>query len=191
MLMMWPRRRDHVGQGQLTAGDHAVEVDLDRRANRLLGLLEERPDRHDTRVVDQHVDVAAAVRAGLVQERRERLAIGDVERVTRCRAEIRELGDRRLLKGHVTITDDHSCAALEQSFGGGVADAPRGTGDGDRSSADVIHATELYTCQVCRERGGVERWAMRGGGWRVARCRRLGCFRRRTPHAVPRRHSFR
>jgi hypothetical protein len=49
--------RDHVRQRQLATGQHPVQVDLDRGADRLLGLFEERADRHHARVVDQHIDV--------------------------------------------------------------------------------------------------------------------------------------
>ena len=105
MLTMWPlRRRHHLGQHQLAAGEHAVEVHLDGRADRLLGLLEERADGHDARVVDQHVDVAAAVGARLVEERRERLPVGDVERVAGDLAEL----------GRASATAD-SCSATSRS----------------------------------------------------------------------------
>ena len=69
----------HLRQRQLTAGEHSIEVDLDRRADRLRRLVQERTHRHDTGVVDQHVDVPTAVGAGLVQKGRERLPIGHVE----------------------------------------------------------------------------------------------------------------
>ena len=145
----------HVGQRELAAGDDAVEVHLDRRADRLLGLLQERPDRHDAGVVDEHVDVAAAVGAGLVQERGEGLPIGDVQRISRHRPEDGEFGHRRFLQGHVPVPDDHARTALEQGLGRGVPDAPGGTGDRDRLSADVVHAAKLYTCQVWGQRGRV------------------------------------
>ena len=87
--MMCPlAARDHIRQRELAAGQDPVQVDFDRGADRLLGLLEERPDRHHPCVVDQHVDVATAVGARLVEERRERLAVGDVERIAGDLAEL-------------------------------------------------------------------------------------------------------
>jgi hypothetical protein len=148
---------DHVGQRQLAAGDHAVQVDLDRRPDRLLGLVEERPDRHHARVVDQHVDVAAAVGARLVEERRERLAVGDVERVARHLAELGQLRHRRLLQSDVTVTDHHAGAASQQGLGGGITDTAGGAGDRDGLAPDVVHGDELYTCQVLIGSG----WASR------------------------------
>ena len=141
--MMWP----------LAAGDHAVEIDLDGRPDRLLGLLEEGPDRHHARVVDEDVDVAAAVGAGLVEERSERLAIGHVQRVARHRPEPGEIGDGRLLERHVAVADDHPRAARQQRLGGRKADAAGGAGDRDGLVPDVVHAAKLYRCQVLVGRG--------------------------------------
>ena len=67
---------------------YPVQVDFDRGADRLLGLFEERTDRHHPGVVDQHIDVATAVGARLVEERRERLPVGDVERIAGDLAEL-------------------------------------------------------------------------------------------------------
>ena len=45
--MMWPLRRAIIsGSASWQPVDHAVQVDFDRGADRLLGLFEERPDRH-------------------------------------------------------------------------------------------------------------------------------------------------
>ena len=76
-----------------------------------LGLLEERTDRHDAGVVDQHVDVTRAVGAGLVEERRERVLVGDVERIAGDLPELRESGDRGLEHRDVAVADDHACTA--------------------------------------------------------------------------------
>src|SRR4029077_16158674 len=54
----------------------------------------------------------------------------------------------RLLQRHVPVSDHDACATLEQGDGGGVADAPCRARDGDGPAADVVHAAELYTCQV-------------------------------------------
>ncbi len=149
MLMMWPRPASHhLGQHQLASREHAVEVHLDRGPDRLLGLLEERADGHHAGIVDQHVDVAAAVGARLVEERRERLPIGDVEGIARNRAELGQIGDGRFTKRDVAVADDHPRAPREQGLGGRISDAPCGAGDRDRLAPDVVHAAELYTCQV-------------------------------------------
>ena len=91
--------------------------------------------------------MAAAFGARLVQERRERLAVGDVERIARDLAELGELYDGRLLQGDVAVTDDHSRTPRQQRLGGGVSDAAGGAGDRDGLAPDVVHAAELYTCQ--------------------------------------------
>ncbi len=114
----------------------------------MLGLFEERADRHHARVVDQHVDVAVAVGAGLAEEGGERFVIGDVEWVARNLPECAEPDDCRLLQRHLAVADDDASAAREKRFGGGISDAPSCAGDGDGLTADVVHAAELYTCQV-------------------------------------------
>ena len=138
---------DHVGQRQLASGDHAVEIDLDRGPDRLLGLLEERTDRHHACVVDQYVDVAVTIGAGLVEEGGERFAVGDVERVPGYLAELGEVGDGRLLDRHVAVADDHPRAAGQQRLGGRVPDAAGGAGDRDGLAPDVVHDAKLYRCQ--------------------------------------------
>ena len=118
-----------------------------------LGLVEERADRHHACVVDQHVDMAAAIGAGLVEERREGFTIGDVEGIARDLAELGELHDGRLLKRHVAVADDHPRSAGQQRLGGRVSDAAGGAGDRDGLAPDVVHAAELYMCQVFGGRG--------------------------------------
>ena len=76
-------------------------------------MVQEGPDRHHAGVVDEYVDVAAAVGAGLVQERRERLRVGDVQRVTRHRAELAQLGDGGLLECDVAVADHHPRTPLQ------------------------------------------------------------------------------
>ena len=92
--------------------------------------------------------MAAAVGARLVQEGRERLAVGDVQRIARDLAELGELCDGRLLQRDVAVTDDHARTPRQQGLGGGVADAAGGAGDRDGLTPDVVHAAKLYTCQV-------------------------------------------
>jgi hypothetical protein len=90
-------------------------------------------------------------RPRLVQESRERLPVGDVERIAGELAELGQIRDGRLLERHVTITDDHPGAAGQQRLRGGKADAAGGAGDRDGLAPDVVHAAELYTCQVLLE----------------------------------------
>ena len=118
-----------------------------------LGLVQERADRHHAGVVDQHVDEAAAIGAGLGEERREGFTIGDVEGIARDLAELGELHDGRLLKCHVAVADDHPRSAGQQRLGGRVSDAAGGAGDRDGLAPDVVHAAKLYMCQVFGGRG--------------------------------------
>ena len=88
--------------------------------------------------------LAAAFAAGLVQELRKRLAVGDVQRITRHRAELVQRGHRCLERVDVAVADHHPRSALQQRLGGGVSDAAGGAGDRDGLAADVFHARKLY-----------------------------------------------
>ena len=150
MLMMCPlTARDHVRQRQLAAGQYPVQVDFDRGADRLLGLFEERTDRHHAGVVDQHIDVATAVGARLVEERRERLPVGDVERIAGDLAELGQSGDGRLLQRDVPVADDDPRAAGQQCLGGRESDTAGGAGDRDGLAPDVVHVANFTRVKFC------------------------------------------
>jgi hypothetical protein len=133
---------DHPRERELHPGDDAVDVDVDLTAGELVALVEERADGHDPRVVDEHVDRAErALRLG--EERRERRAVGDVEReADRAIAVPGRPGDR---EGGVEVPERDLRAPGQEQAGRGQADAPPGPGDGDdttvvRHVGDPTHA---------------------------------------------------
>jgi hypothetical protein len=69
---------DHSLGGELSAEDDAEDVDGDRAPGDIVGLVEEPSGRGDSRVVDQDVE-RPELAFDVVKERRERLAIGDVQ----------------------------------------------------------------------------------------------------------------
>ena len=71
--------RDHALERELHAEDHAVQVDVDHPPRGQVVLVDEAPDLHDAGVVDEHVERPELL-LGAVEERRERVAVGDVER---------------------------------------------------------------------------------------------------------------
>src|ERR1700730_5274920 len=67
------------------------------------------------------------------------------------RTEAAHAGDRALQHVDVPVADDHSAAPRQQRFCGRMPDATSSTGDHDGLTPDVVHADELYRCQLCRE----------------------------------------
>jgi hypothetical protein len=115
----------HAWQRDLHPEDHAVDVDREQALRDLVGLLEERPDRHDARVVDQDVERSLR-RLGRVEERGERLASRDVEAQTDCPKSRR----RRLGRGDVEVAERHACTVPAEALHGRGADPARAAGDG-------------------------------------------------------------
>ena len=104
------------------------EIDLHRPAYDALRDVEEVTDRHHTRVV--HEDIKAAHgRLGVVEERPERLGVGDVEWES---GDV--LADRRgglLGDVEVDVADRHRCPTTVQLARRREADATSCAGDGD------------------------------------------------------------
>ena len=115
-------------EGELRAEDHAVEVDVDHALGGRVGLLDERPDRHDPRVVDQDVE-RAELALDLVEERREARAIGHVER--QPDRSVTELVGRPLRQRRVDVADRDLRTLGDQRRRGGPADAAGAAGDRD------------------------------------------------------------
>ncbi len=112
-----------------------MHVDVDLAVGDEVGLLEERAELHDPRVVDEHVE-RAEIRLDAVDERLEGGPVGDVERVAlRVRAELR----RRGLRGREIEVADRDLHPLAEKVAGGLlADAARAAGDrGDLAGEDA------------------------------------------------------
>ena len=106
-----------------------VQVDVDHPLGHRVGLLDERPDRHDPGVVDQHVERSEAL-LDLVQEALEARAIGDVERQPdRAAAESPARSARRAPDSMSPIATRAPCVI--SAGGGRAADSPRAAGDRD------------------------------------------------------------
>ena len=118
--------RDHPLQRELRAEDHAVEVDVHHAPCRQVVLVDEAADLHDPGVVDEHVHRAQLL-FGPVEERRERGAVGDVERQRHgARA---ELGGGLLGGGEVHVADRDLHSLAQERLRRGLADPARGAGD--------------------------------------------------------------
>ncbi len=117
---------DHTRQDELHAVDHTVHIDVEDALGRRVVLVEERPDRHDPGVVDQHVD-GAQLRLGVVQEARERLVLGHVQaQGDRRRPQLPCGGARRL---DVEVADRHAHAHARQRLCRRAPDPARRPGD--------------------------------------------------------------
>ena len=116
----------HPAHGLLGAVDHAVEVDLEDADRGRVVLLVERPDRHDARVVDEHVDRPEPA-LDLVQEGGEAGAVGHVEREAHGVGP--ELGGRGLRGGGVDVADRHAAALARERECQRLADSPSAAGD--------------------------------------------------------------
>ena len=101
-----------------------MDVDVDQAPRDVIGLIEERPDRHDSRIIDQDVDWALR-RLGGIDEGRERLAIGDVE----AQPDRPQPRRRRLNRRDVDVAQRQPGAVPAQALGGRGADPARSTGD--------------------------------------------------------------
>ncbi|KDQ04011.1 hypothetical protein EN35_35750 [Rhodococcus qingshengii] len=93
--------RKHPSQCELGSRDHAEDVDLDDASGHGVVLVDDPSDRHDARIVDQHVDRAEFTFDG-VEEVEERGGVGDVEAPERADAQI--LGCSRE-SGFVDVAD--------------------------------------------------------------------------------------
>ena len=121
---MWPAvAGDHPRHRQLRAEDHPMQVDVDHPPRRHVVLVNEAPHRHDPGVVDQDVDRPQLL-FGLVQEAREGLPVGHVQRQRhRGRA---QLGSGRLGRRQVHVADRHPHPLAHQGLGRRAADTARG-----------------------------------------------------------------
>jgi hypothetical protein len=116
----------HPREDDLHAEHDAVDVDVDQPGRGRVVLLDEAPQRHDPRVVDEHVDRAQALLDG-VDERLEGVAPGHVEReALRVGA---DLGGGLAGEVDVEIADRDRHALAHEGLRGRLADAARGTGD--------------------------------------------------------------
>ena len=79
MFTRWPRLRDEEArEDDLHPVEDAGDVDVDLALGGLVGLLEERAELHDPRVVDEDVDRPELL-LGVLDELLDRRAVGDVE----------------------------------------------------------------------------------------------------------------
>jgi hypothetical protein len=128
--------RQHPLERQLRPEDDPVEVDVDHRPRGLVRLLDERADRHDPGVVDDHVDRAELV-LGLVEEAAERVTVGDVELEGDGIAA--ELGRGLLGEVGVDVADRDPGAAADQRLCRAAADSARPPGDRHRLPRYRLH----------------------------------------------------
>ena len=115
----------HPSQCEFGSRDHAEDVDLDDASGHGVVLVDDPSDRHDARIVDQHVDRAEFTFDG-VEEVEERGGVGDVEAPERADAQI--LGCSRE-SGFVDVADRDRRTQADQPLRGGVSDAPGAAGD--------------------------------------------------------------
>ena len=109
-----------------------MQVHVDLAARPVVVLLQERADVHHARVVDEHVDRPEPV-GHRGQERRERLAAGDVDR--RAERSARALGQPA-----VEVAGRHAGAARRQRADRGQADPAPASGHSDDTSGDLTLA---------------------------------------------------
>jgi hypothetical protein len=165
----------HLRQHQLTTGEYTVEVHLDRRADGLRRLVEKRTYRHHTGVVDQHIDVPAAVGTGLVEKCRERFLVGHVQGMTAHLSQAADAGDRALEHIEVPVTDDHAGTARQQRLRGRIPDAAGSAGDDDALAPDVVHSTDFTGVKSGAEPTvGAEQGRRVRAPWPACGCLRAG-----------------
>ncbi len=103
-----------------------MNVDVDHALGGAVVLVDELAQRHDSRVVDEHVERAEAL-FDLVEEALEGVAKGDIE-LERERVAA-ELGRRLLGQLAVEVADRDLGALAHQRLSGGLADPPCAAGD--------------------------------------------------------------
>ena len=120
--------RGHPAHRLLGAVDDRAQVEVDLPGDAVGALFHERPDDHDPRVVDEHVERPEPA-LDLVEEVGEAGVVGDVEpEPDRVAAEV---GGRRLRGGAIEVAHGDPRALAGQGLGDRAADAPATAGDGD------------------------------------------------------------
>ena len=120
---------DHQLRHRLGGEEGALEIDVDRVVEILLGHVFGKVFRTDADIVDQHVD-AAEMLVRLGDGRAHRAEVGEIH-LDRERAppERLDLGDQRLAVRGLAHADDHVGAGTGAGERAGTADAARGAGD--------------------------------------------------------------
>ncbi|SLD02273.1 Uncharacterised protein [Mycobacteroides abscessus subsp. massiliense] len=129
--------RLHPLDGELAAPHDSAHVDIELALDGFQGFVIERGDRHDARVVHDHVDRSHGGRDG-VEEGLETAVIGDIER--QADGAVSDLSRGVLAQFFVDVADGDLGARSGECRGDGPADAPCSAGDGH----DL--ARELYGC---------------------------------------------
>ena len=124
--------RHHPPRGELGAGDDPAQVDVDHPLGRLRALVRQQAAEQDAGVVDEDVERAEPL-LDLLEERLERVPIGDVERKAgRVGAERNRL---RLREVSVEVPDRDPRPGTGGGQGGRAADPARPARDRDHHAA--------------------------------------------------------
>ena len=132
--------RQEALERELRAVDQTDEVDVDHPLRGRVGLLDERTDRHDPRVVDEDVEGAES-RLDLVEEASKARSLGHIERQPDGAGA--ELLSRLLRQARIDVADRDPRALSEKRHSRCAADAACAPGDCDnltgKRSWDLRH----------------------------------------------------